>query len=376
MLLAMFSLVIFTLTFMVTFMNLFANQVPELRDEIAMGHELFVKSNSTNPITDDDLLSVTGVERVNGVARAVAEWESDWVPSGDTEVRATSGLQASLLSQGVFQLVERDPAYASDSEAFDALLNDPSKILVPEWFIGDSGAPSGGKSVGRTVTLIHPTTSERLSFKVIGTFEDYLRLGAVVNSQVTSDFLAGESVVRRHYVALNDGVNADEVASTIDSTYKDHGVDAQSFEAILSAEVNEQQSIMDLLQGYLSMGLLIGVAGLGVVLVRAVRERRREVGTLRAIGVTAQVTRRMFLVESGFIAIQGIIIGAALGLLSAYQTLTNSEAFGESRLDFAVPWIPLGIMLVIPLIAAILAALGPAVQASRIKPAVALRISD
>ena len=44
------------------------------------------------------------------------------------------------------------------------------------------------------------------------------------------------------------------------------------------------RQIFQLFQGYLAMGLIVGIAGTAVVMVRAVRERRRQIGTLRAIG--------------------------------------------------------------------------------------------
>ncbi|MFG3510349.1 FtsX-like permease family protein [Streptomyces sp. NPDC047821] len=59
------------------------------------------------------------------------------------------------------------------------------------------------------------------------------------------------------------------------------------------------------MQGFLALGLLIGVTGLGVVMVRAVRERRRTIGILRALGFRARTVQRSFLWESAFIVCGG-----------------------------------------------------------------------
>ena len=48
------------------------------------------------------------------------------------------------------------------------------------------------------------------------------------------------------------------------------------------------RQIFQLFQGYLAMGLIVGIAGTAVVMVRAVRERRRQIGTLRALGFGAR----------------------------------------------------------------------------------------
>ena len=124
------------------------------------------------------------------------------------------------------------------------------------------------------------------------------------------------------------------------------------------------------------LGLLIGIAGLGVVMVRAVRERRRQIGMLRAIGFPARLVRRAFLFEAVVIAVQGVVLGMVLALIVSYQLLANSKTFNDQQLGFKVPWATLAVVLVAAMVASLVAILGPATQASRIKPAVALRIAD
>jgi putative ABC transport system permease protein len=111
-------------------------------------------------------------------------------------------------------------------------------------------------------------------------------------------------------------------------------------------------------------------------MVRAVRERRREIGMLRAMGFPARIVRRAFLIEATFIAAQGIVIGGALGLVTGFSVLSNSSTFGDKALPFTVPWGVIAALAVAALAASLLAVVAPATQASRIKPAVALRIAD
>jgi len=132
--------------------------------------------------------------------------------------------------------------------------------------------------------------------------------------------------------------------------------------------------IFQLFEGYLALGLLVGIAGIAVVMIRAVRERRRSIGTLRAIGYGSRTIGRSFAVETGFIAVQGTLIGASLALLTLYTLVTNSDAMGN--VSFGVPWIPLLVLLAGTVAASLLATVAPAVSALRIKPAVALRTTD
>jgi putative ABC transport system permease protein len=122
------------------------------------------------------------------------------------------------------------------------------------------------------------------------------------------------------------------------------------------------------------MGLVVGIAGIAVVMVRAVRERRREIGTLRALGFGARPVGRSFAIESGFVAIEGTLIGALLALVTLYDIVALSDSFGQ--LAFSIPFVQLGILLVATVGASLAATVRPAVSATRIRPAVALRTTD
>lgn len=128
-----------------------------------------------------------------------------------------------------------------------------------------------------------------------------------------------------------------------------------------------------LMQGFLALGLLIGIAGLGVVMVRAVRERRRTIGILRALGLRAQAVERAFLLESGFIALQGVLLGAGLGLLTTWLRYQRSGAFSGMHTGFPVEWRTMSLMALGTVAASLLATLSPARRAAHVLPAVATR---
>jgi putative ABC transport system permease protein len=133
------------------------------------------------------------------------------------------------------------------------------------------------------------------------------------------------------------------------------------------------RQIFQLFQGYLAMGLLVGIAGIAVVMVRAVRERRRQIGTLRALGFPAQSVGRSFAIESAYVALQGTVIGVLLALLTLYTIVTRSDAMGD--LQFAGPIAQLSVLPVATVAASLLATVAPALSATRIRPAVALRMT-
>jgi putative ABC transport system permease protein len=111
-------------------------------------------------------------------------------------------------------------------------------------------------------------------------------------------------------------------------------------------------------------------------MVRAVRGRRRTIGVLRALGVSARTVPRAFLGESGFVALEGTLLGTSLAIVTSYLLFTNDVRFKGTGVGFPVPWLSITLVVGAALAASILVTTWPARQASRIRPAVALRIAD
>jgi putative ABC transport system permease protein len=169
-------------------------------------------------------------------------------------------------------------------------------------------------------------------------------------------------------------VDADAFATDVQAAFLRNGAEAVSIEAIMEEGFTMTRQIFQLFQGYLAMGLIVGIAGTAVVMVRAVRERRRQIGTLRAIGFGARPVGRSFAIETGFVAVEGTVIGTVLALVTLYDIVAMSDSFGEMR--FSIPFVPLTMLLLGTVAASLIATIWPTVSASRIRPAVALRMTD
>jgi putative ABC transport system permease protein len=264
------------------------------------------------------------------------------------------------------------------------VLADPGLAIVPSFFLGeDGGGPPGAPKieVGGHFTAVDDATGTTREFRVAAFTDHEVAVnqrinGALVTREVAEDVLAERAVESRFYVAVDKGADPEEVAARLQGGLLANGAQAETFRHQVRQDIATQIGFFRLMQGYLGLGLLIGIAGLGVVMVRAVRERRRQIGMLRAMGFSHRLVRTAFLVEAGFIALQGVLIGVGLAIVSSYQLLSNTETFGEGSMAYEVPWATLAVVLSVALIASILATAGPATQAARIKPAVALRIAD
>jgi ABC-type antimicrobial peptide transport system permease subunit len=125
--------------------------------------------------------------------------------------------------------------------------------------------------------------------------------------------------------------------------------------------------IASFLQIYVSFGLAIGAVGMGVISVRNVAERKREIGMMRAIGFPRKQVMLSVLLELVVLGIIGLIIGIVNGLL---------VSIGFANLQgnpIIIPWEQLGLYLSFIVFIAIGAGSIPAYIASRIPPAEALR---
>jgi len=110
---------------------------------------------------------------------------------------------------------------------------------------------------------------------------------------------------------------------------------------------------------------LVLVAALGIVntLTMGVVERVREIGVLRAIGMTRAQASRMVVVEAGILGLVGSVLGAVAGLAAGLVLLVLSGSFGPW---VGLPWPSIGVAAILGIIGPALAAWYPSRLASRV----------
>src|SRR5437773_10114462 len=83
---------------------------------------------------------------------------------------------------------------------------------------------------------------------------------------------------------------------------------------LISDFIQIGQSFLGIFEAFLALGLVVGIAGLGIISIRSVVERRKEIGVLRAIGFRKRMILAAFLLENSYVALLGIMIGIILGI--------------------------------------------------------------
>jgi putative ABC transport system permease protein len=120
---------------------------------------------------------------------------------------------------------------------------------------------------------------------------------------------------------------------------------------------------------YVMLALAIVIAAMGIAntLSLSIHERRRELGLLRAVGQDRAQTRSMVRWESIVVAVFGTIGGLAMGTFLGWGVMRGIAGAGTTPLDgFAIPVVPLAVVLVVGALAGVVAGIRPARRAARL----------
>jgi len=364
-----FSIVVFVLVYISVLSHMFGGQVEEFTAEISGGYNALVESNPANPIPFDELATRNGVSKVAPLTRIAAEI----TPEGEKDSTAwfMSGFDERFVEGGPPRL-EALGEYADDEEAYRAVLEHGDYAMVDSFFLSDAGPPSAAVEIGDTITIEDPVSGRSKDLLVVAEApDDWLFNGGLVSSATLREVFGDRAVPSRAYVSADD---PGSFTAAVEADYFERGAEAETLAQIVDRNLTQQNQFFTLMRGFLAVGLVIGIAGIGVIMVRAVRERRRQIGVLRALGFEAESVSGAFAIEAGFIAIEGTIIGVLLGFVCTWS-ITLTDDFGEG-LRWGVPWLSVVVLVVGTLVGALLATFAPARSASHIRPSVALRMTD
>jgi putative ABC transport system permease protein len=137
--------------------------------------------------------------------------------------------------------------------------------------------------------------------------------------------------------------------------------DKEEFKELISGQVNQ---LLYVIYGLLALAVVIAVIGIVNTLGLSVLERTREIGLLRAVGLSRRKLRAMITLESVAIALLGAVLGMVVGLVIG---VVLRESLKDDLTELALPLSGLGVFFVVAVIFGVLAAIVPAIRASRMK---------
>ena len=399
--LAMFGLVVFSLVVMATLNTNFTQLF--LGEDAKGGFDVRVKANESNRISDlGATLSEAGYDveaNIDGIGKLLTAFpQLQAANSGeDFETYPVQGVDDEFVQLAGFAFATRAIGYESDAAVMEALRTDPTVAIVDESRVGE-GDPFDddsdfrlGPTIGElrdapwqpiAISVRDRDTGEVTELRVIAVLEPQVSsvnsawTAVFVNESVVKDHLSGGETESFFLTTLDPSKSATvRVASSIEAALLERGVVSDSIEEAISDATAQNNAFQYLFEGFMGLGLIVGIAALGVISFRTVAERRQQIGMLRAIGYTKRLIALTFFFESSFIAVVGITMGVLLGLGLSYNLLSSPELIGEegTEINFALPWVRLLIIIVIAYGASSLMTLIPARRASSVPVAEAMR---
>lgn len=394
--LGMFALIIFTVTVIAMFSSILASQSDAMLEEQSGGYDIMGTTNPRTPfvnLSKDTLpseLQDIEFKQLETITRAVVTVEeydvtrsegNDFIVPGTMEMEQYQLLGASdaFLSNNGFTLIERDDRYETDRHAWEALSENSSYCIIDGtklgYMEGDVDPTETidivGAYVGGTITITDMGGQNQTRvLTVIGVMDQmFFFQGIMVQKDVVRNEYGGvDSIV---LIELGEGEDTDIVAKAFEKHYLELGLQTSDLAGIINSFISLFNNMLYLMEGFLGIGLLVGIAGIGIISYRNVIERRQQIGMLRAIGFKRRMITKSFLIETSFITILGILIGIALGIGVGYQMYV--DFYKEEGSRFIIPWLNLIAISVIAYMATIIFTFYPSIQAARIPPAEALR---
>jgi len=269
----------------------------------------------------------------------------------------------------------------SASQIDQALANEPNVAVVDQSYSAaannlqvSSAAGHPTLNPGAVLLLRNPVNGNSTRVTVLGVMTQTVLSGVIVGPATAAAL--GISQEKVFLLSLAPGQSASHAADVAKAAFFPYGLVLVDIDNAVASSIATTEGEIGLLQIFVGLGLAVGIAAMGIVALRAVVERRREIGMLRANGFTQGMVVRSFLLEYTFVTLMGLAIGTLLGLLLVWNLTHSPEGTASSVSVFAMPWTNLAIILGAAYALSMLAVAGPTRFAARLAPAVAVRPTE
>jgi putative ABC transport system permease protein len=237
-------------------------------------------------------------------------------------------------------------------------------------FVDDGYAKTHHLHIGSPISLLTPT-GKTLHLRVLAVYKPPTGgspFGVVTISSATFDANYQQPQDIYTFATMRGGVTDANTAALDRALAGFPNAKVQTRTQFIDNQISGLQSTLNILYVLLALSVVVSVFGIVNTLVLTVFERTRELGMLRAIGMTRRQVRRMIREESVITALIGAALGIVLGLV-----LGSLLAARVDGISFVVPWLQLAIFTAAAVLVGIVAAIFPARRAARLNVLQALQ---
>jgi putative ABC transport system permease protein len=197
-------------------------------------------------------------------------------------------------------------------------------------------------------------------------------VGIYAKNEIFSGYLVSASVVpdlripqpSMAYLKVTDGASVADVRKQIDALLADSPeVSVSTTSEFIDQQAGSLDIVLRMVQILLALAVLIAVLGIVNTLALSVLERTRELGLVRAVGLSRAQSMRMVTVEAVVISVFGALLGVVVGTGLGTAVVRALKDEGISQL--ALPWPEMGTYLLLGAVIGVIAAVVPAIRAAR-----------
>jgi putative ABC transport system permease protein len=338
------ALVVFTAIFAAGI----SGSVDKVVDEQFSRTALFVThDDGFSPISPDVAERLRGVEGVEVVSPM--RWDQANI-RGAGDSQNASGVDPKTITS-VF-----DPELEQGGPDVFANLRDDQLLADDGW------ATSHGFELGDTIHVTTPKGAQ-VDYELAGTYDNQLDvLGKIVvtNESMTKDWNQPDD----SFVLVGGRGTPETLERAADRALAEFPIaKVQTLSQFKDESADQVNQLLGLVFGLLALSVIVALLGIVNTLALAVHERTRELGLLRAVGMSKRQVRRMVRAESVITALIGAVLGLVLGIVFAVIVSRPLEADG---FVLTFPIVTLIVVTVLAAIAGVLAAIPPARRASKV----------
>ncbi len=298
------------------------------------------------------------------------------IPSDTAErVHAVQGVETAVsldaqqvqAGNGSLQVVWGiDPTAIRSVWQFDWISGDDEtlqRLGTTGAIVEEQTAASLGVEKGDTVDVT-TVEGQQGELEVLGVYRDPMMLTGITVGSAGYDALFPRPQTFMVVAKAQPGADLEATRTAVEAALASTPTaEVQTSEEYKESTVDLVNQLLTLVYGLLALSVVISLFGIVNTLVLAVYERTREIGLVRAIGMSRRQVRATVRFESIITSIIGAIMGIVVGILFAWVVTTR---FAGQGITFSVPGAQLAVFLVLAIVVGVIAAILPARRAARI----------